>query len=307
MRIRSILPVFVAALVAVVFTADAMAMYHPELGRFVQRDPYGTVISPQTEGFEARKNRGFIPRSQYADGMNLYQYVGGKPVVYIDPQGLSKQIFAFEGLAGFYDPRDDAKPPVPGDFQGIVSGSLMKRYWNPLGNAVGTVHYYAQNDVSAAVSKAIELAKKPNATDEDGNCYDTIIVMGYSNGGRAAIQFAERLDRENIKVSVGITADPVPKGLELVPPLSFFPSVFLTRPSNVDFWVNYYQKTDRKTLGGLPVLGHPVSGANHNLRKRNLAFKEYGHITIMSDPGVLKGVRSLLENSDESQETWMAR
>ena len=37
-----------------IFTADALAMYHPTLGRFMQRDP----------------------RVQYADGMNLYQYVG---------------------------------------------------------------------------------------------------------------------------------------------------------------------------------------------------------------------------------------
>ena len=39
-------------------------MYHPTLGRFLQRDPIG-----------------------YVDGMNLYQFVGGRPAAMLDPFG----------------------------------------------------------------------------------------------------------------------------------------------------------------------------------------------------------------------------
>lgn len=60
---RSILPVLIAALTCVVLTTDAMAIYHPGLGRFAQRDPLG-----------------------YPDGMNGY---AGHHVVYraLDPTG----------------------------------------------------------------------------------------------------------------------------------------------------------------------------------------------------------------------------
>jgi len=45
--------------------ADASAMYHPTLGRFLQRDPVG-----------------------YADGMSFYAYVSGWPTALLDPAGL---------------------------------------------------------------------------------------------------------------------------------------------------------------------------------------------------------------------------
>jgi len=98
MRFRSILPVFVAALVAVIFTTDAMAMYHPGLGRHMQRDPHGTSlvstanriggngVLPGSTGFIARDAPN--PAIQYWDGMNLYQYVRSQPLTNLDPTGL---------------------------------------------------------------------------------------------------------------------------------------------------------------------------------------------------------------------------
>jgi hypothetical protein len=55
-----------SGLVAVaLLAADAAAMYHPTLGRWLQRDPSG-----------------------YADGMGLYEYGVGRPASGRDPQGL---------------------------------------------------------------------------------------------------------------------------------------------------------------------------------------------------------------------------
>ena len=65
-------PHLVAVLAGLAFAAalaaDASAMYHPTVGRFMQRDPIG-----------------------YADGMSLYEYVGGRPVADRDPDGRETQ------------------------------------------------------------------------------------------------------------------------------------------------------------------------------------------------------------------------
>jgi len=75
--------------------ADASAMYHPTMGRFLQRDPGAGHVNRIGAGGAAQLG-GFIPRdptgsNQYADGMNLYQYVGSNPIGYVDPTGLSGQ------------------------------------------------------------------------------------------------------------------------------------------------------------------------------------------------------------------------
>ena len=55
-----------AALVLFLASAPAEAVYHPTLGRFLQRDPIG-----------------------YADGMSLYEYVWSRPTHATDPLGFS--------------------------------------------------------------------------------------------------------------------------------------------------------------------------------------------------------------------------
>jgi len=59
-------------------TTTAHAYYHPTLGRFVQRD-----------------------REEYADGMNLYQYVGSRPTVASDPDG--RILIVLSGLGQHYN------------------------------------------------------------------------------------------------------------------------------------------------------------------------------------------------------------
>ena len=54
----------VTAFLVVAFTQPALAMYHPTVGRFLQRDPAG-----------------------YADGMSLYEYVRSRPTVSRDASG----------------------------------------------------------------------------------------------------------------------------------------------------------------------------------------------------------------------------
>ncbi len=86
----------VLAVVALTFAATAettFGTYHPRMGRFIQRDPHGTAIAPPRMGTaDLTQTGGFIPRDtpgvQYADGMNLYQYVRSNPIRLADPMGL---------------------------------------------------------------------------------------------------------------------------------------------------------------------------------------------------------------------------
>jgi len=74
-----------AALLVLCAATAASAMYHPTLGRFVQRDRVG-----------------------YEDGMALYEYVGGCPCCYLDPDGLAE--VTVEVLYGWYKESGIAKP-----------------------------------------------------------------------------------------------------------------------------------------------------------------------------------------------------
>ncbi len=65
MRTRCVLALAAGLACIAVLAADASAMYHPTVGRFIQRDPIG-----------------------YADSVNPYQYVRGASVGATDPWGM---------------------------------------------------------------------------------------------------------------------------------------------------------------------------------------------------------------------------
>lgn len=99
MKIRS-LTIVAAAFIITAVSAPALAVYHPGMGRFLQRDPHGTMNAPTAPrigmagsaaggGFVARDPMPTRPQPglQYADGMNLYQYLRSNPLRYVDPSG----------------------------------------------------------------------------------------------------------------------------------------------------------------------------------------------------------------------------
>jgi len=90
-QVRRIQPALAA--IAMV-TAGASAMYHPGIGRFLQRDPGPGAGGPARVGNAGPALGGrFIARdptagNPYADGMNLYQYLRSDAVNSTDPMGL---------------------------------------------------------------------------------------------------------------------------------------------------------------------------------------------------------------------------
>jgi len=96
----------IAALLGIValsiLAADASAMYHAGMGRFLSRDP-GAGSAMRIGAGGPAVGGGFIPRDQYGDGMNLYQYVSSNPVSHVDPSGLWKSGGHTELLKKSYD------------------------------------------------------------------------------------------------------------------------------------------------------------------------------------------------------------
>ncbi|RLA99082.1 MAG: hypothetical protein DRG83_13625 [Deltaproteobacteria bacterium] len=88
--------VLISLVVMGIFTTDATAMYHPTLGRFMQRDPGagGAMPVPMAGGF-SRQHVGvnIYPAVRFPklhpDGPNLYQYVRANSIRYTDSSGLA--------------------------------------------------------------------------------------------------------------------------------------------------------------------------------------------------------------------------
>jgi hypothetical protein len=92
MRTTRLIAVLVGLAAIAMVAADASAYYHPGMGTFMSRDPGAGNANRIGAGGPA-VGGGFIPRdptgsNQYADGMNLYQYVRSQPTRYLDPSGL---------------------------------------------------------------------------------------------------------------------------------------------------------------------------------------------------------------------------
>jgi len=104
------------------FAAETQAYYHPGMGRFLSRDPGpgGTMGAPRVGTAGPAVGGRFLPRDQYADGMNLYQYVGSEPIGWTDATGNARQRAQQAGKDNDKDKPKEPGVPAPGtpDFVG---------------------------------------------------------------------------------------------------------------------------------------------------------------------------------------------
>ena len=84
-------------------------------------------------------------------------------------------------------------------------------------------------------------------------------MLGFSNGGDRVISIANWLAKQQIKVDLVITVDPVNHPLKLVTLNDpFNPGIFkkqVNRPPNVGKWFNFYQRIDNLHIRGMKVVG----------------------------------------------------
>ena len=161
--------------------------------------------------------------------MSLYEYVGSMPKAFRDPKGSKRFIVMFDGFTTHPDEWINQAQ----DFR------ESKDYWIPwIEEEMGaTMEYRDRQDQSVIFSESdgggwnqhsiwpamadIESRVLNNPIDcatgepdPNGGCYHAIYIIGWSNGGDAAIELVKELKRRKICVFVGgITFDPVPRGL----------------------------------------------------------------------------------------------
>jgi len=94
MRMPSTLTAILVGLAVLTAASSASVMYHPTMGRFMQRDlesgdnPAGLRIGtavPSTAGRLMQRDADL----QYADDMSLYEYSRGSPALFTDADGRS--------------------------------------------------------------------------------------------------------------------------------------------------------------------------------------------------------------------------
>jgi len=93
---RSWIVGMMASALVLVCAESSRGMYHPTLGRWLQRDPVG-----------------------YADGMSVYQYARSRPMCHVDPRGLESMVFGngvvIENGTAFID--SSTGSPPRGDYR----------------------------------------------------------------------------------------------------------------------------------------------------------------------------------------------
>jgi len=229
--------------------------YHAGLGRFVSRDPIGYELGDT----------------------NSYDYVAHNPGTFLDPDGLVVRVFAFEGMGGY------SKDMIQYSRNILEEAVLQGALGHLVKDKKVVVHYYPHRK-DDAVDRIIEEAQKKRSTKPE--CYDRIVLIGYSLGGGAVVEVLRELKSKDprIHVDVVITLDPVPRILELPDPendeitkkLDFtgaaewtvdminqikIPAIGFARPVEGDFtfWINVFQRQ------GI-IKGHPLKGDVTNLK-----------------------------------------
>lgn len=83
---RNLILFLAVVVTAAIYAESAMAFHNPSTGRFMQRDPLGTALSPSFDSSFRQQPSAQI--RQYSNGLNLYQYVMSQPLSGLDPTGL---------------------------------------------------------------------------------------------------------------------------------------------------------------------------------------------------------------------------
>lgn len=219
----------------------------------------------------AVKVRGPCRPFRLADIPDQYQVRG------YSRQKPKKYVFVFEGFGGFAErtaEKQKARHPIMGKaFIGTVSGShalYISRFFTlrtSLEPAFDVEIFYYDHEDFQEAAECAALLDQEVFTEPSGQAFkSTINVLGFSNGGRAAIDFVNALGAQNIPVEFSAYIDTIPRVSEMLT-LPFMSQdereALLTLPSNANPNNSWYSFQRVGTLSGHPILGAPIENGRN--------------------------------------------
>src|SRR5205814_330706 len=108
----------------------------------------------------------------YVDGLNTYQGFAANPINGLDPDGLAKRVYIFEGFSGFNGDAANILHQGKPVNDSMMSGMNLSAPWALVHLVQGIVdkdkdavwQYYAETDANSAIKDALAHAKTPIAT-----------------------------------------------------------------------------------------------------------------------------------------------
>jgi RHS repeat-associated protein len=245
--------------------------YNASTGRWINRDPIGE-----------------------RDGPTTYALVSNAVPMHVDRLGMKRYVFMLEGFGGTSGMSD---PYVKLDLMPIVRSTLADTEDGFDEDQIT----YTSWDTFGAVRK---IFKHLTTSDKNTCKYNTLVIIGFSNGGAGAIDAVKLAAREKqLQVDTLFTVDPIPaRALALTRSDSYK----FTLPSNVTTSWNYYQRLDDKTT----FRGHAVSGATHETQleeddfDNNKAFIDNAHLRITSTQIVKDALKKAIEETPLDRDEW---
>ncbi len=244
-------------------------MYHPTLGRWISRDPGGAVEAKEGRLGQIRESLPDTIQTQYADGMNLYQYCRSRPTVGLDPSG--KIVLLIHGWTARY-------PFLPPGFAHHFGRDEMRLIRSQIasGGVKDTFKLKGpEEDVWQYIKAAAERNKK------DGFHCEPIIIIGYSDGATQIRMLSKQLMSEYPDETIDYVGiiDMVCKYLGSVET-----DDETKLRANVLDGDNYYQREDIPSLKGMRIYAPPTV-RNHRLKELSTG-EEATHLNIITDPSI---------------------
>jgi RHS repeat-associated protein len=278
-------------------------------------DPRTGLFYDEARWYDASVST-FVSMDPAGADQNLYRYSGNNPVACVDPSGDTKQVYAFEGRGGYPGANQlPAKTPggAPIEIQGPMSPSQVLNYWYDAVQAAGKDvqwHYLAAEGNWRIDRDQIAKDAKTKHKNADGNdCYDTIVLLGYSAGGWKVKDLSFGLLNDpspggGVKADLAITVDPHPPELRGGAVAVGGTLAGLDTPAkggkSIKSWSNYYQRLDQKSLAGFPLQGYQIdAAANHLVGEGYFGTTmriEYAHIVIPTLSLVTNAITTSIKN-----------